>query len=155
MVDYNNFRNLHHEAPERQTSDQKSKLLGLDHSSSFSKESSQMTCSDQCDAPSHASGHLTGASSRLTGCKLSASMEEFEAQVSANDHSTLLQEALKGEVRLELVTYELLVKAIHLKGPLNWAQEKLLTDVRLQLGITSAEQAIVLKKYMPSSDGRG
>lgn len=60
----------------------------------------------------------------------------------------------KQNFRLELLAYQILVEALRSKGPLKWEQERLLSDVRLHLTITSEEQTFVLKGFKPSQDGR-
>lgn len=96
---------------------------------------------------------------RLYGCEL-PSMEE-QTPTCANDHCASALEASSDhpdcsttKSRLEVVAYQALVKALRLKGPLNWNQERLLADVRLHLNITNAEQTFVLKALMPANDGR-
>ncbi|MCO5606141.1 hypothetical protein L7F22_060328 [Adiantum nelumboides] len=96
------------------------------------------------------------ADKTLYGSEL-PSMEEPQTPTSANDHFTSALQAFthcsgisKSTLRLELVAYQFLVKALRLKGPLNWNQERLLADVRLHLNITNAEQTFVLEGFMPS-----
>ncbi|KAI5057565.1 hypothetical protein GOP47_0027580 [Adiantum capillus-veneris] len=142
----------------------KTKLPSMDIPSILPEETSQVMEPDpeEMDAPmSLADPPVEAIRSHkaLFGCEL-PSMEELPTLTSVNDHVASALDAFArhsgitmSTTRLELVAYQLLVKALRLKGPLNWNQERLLADVRLHLNITNADQTFILRELIPSSDG--
>lgn len=127
--------------------------------SSFGKQKHLLRSSEPSHAESTSSsvGSCSASSSPCRSmqqsvaykCKAFYSESDRVETGKLETESSLPRQELQGEIhQLELNAYRSTLIALYASGPISWEQEALLTDLRLQLNISSDEHLVELKNLL-------